>query len=38
MQMKSAKEQKGEESISEGNELTDCKGGTYPDLRDAQSH
>lgn len=28
MQMKSAKELKGEETISQGNELTDCKDGT----------
>ena len=27
MQMKSAKELKGKETISQGNELTDCKGG-----------
>jgi hypothetical protein len=28
MQMKFAKEWKGEETISQGNELTDCKDGT----------
>lgn len=33
MQMKSAKELKGEETISQGNELTDCKDGTSPDLQ-----
>lgn len=39
MQMKSAKELKGEETIAQGNELIDCKDGTPQlTLQDSECH